>query len=112
MNSHEYLQYLHKQREILQTIQREADPASGISFMIRRGVACDNPKVEDDAERRPWAIIETANLETAREIISRLLDANLGSILRWRKIVRQEIAAATEVLQQSTGIALDPLEGK
>jgi|GEM_PF-4443564 len=50
---HEYLAELLKQRRILKDILKNADPASGVSFMIRRGVARDNKDVPFDSSTRP-----------------------------------------------------------
>lgn len=48
------------------------DPASGVSFIVRRGVMKDREAEDDDVRHRPKVLVETGNLEVARSIIEKL----------------------------------------
>lgn len=91
---YEYLSELLKQRRILKDILKNADPASGISFMIRRGVARDNKDVPNDFNARPWATVQTPDLVLASSAIAHLLKANKESILRFIDSARLDIEFA------------------
>lgn len=98
------LLHLIKQRQVLEQIKQKADPASGVSFMVRRGVARDNEDYEDDERRRPWATIETPALALAGEAIDMLLQANAESIRGFVASVRRDIDSATMALKSAEGI--------
>lgn len=100
MNNTEYLKHLIQQRLLLTKINKEADPASGISFMIRRGVAADNEDIPDDHLKRPWATIQVGTLDLASAAISALLEANEKSIVIFRKAVEKDIDAAVACLSE------------
>lgn len=57
----------------LEAISRDCDPASGVSFVVRRGVMRNNPgDALDDEGHRPKVVVETCELELARNIIEQL----------------------------------------
>ncbi len=80
------------------------DPASGVSFAVRRGVARDNEEVENDAEKRPWATIESCEMTDANQLIDTLLAANLQSITRTRKYVQEELDESNALLAKSVNV--------
>ena len=93
-------QNLKKAREILQgylQIKEKADPASGCSFSVRRGVSRDNPDCDDDATYRPWYTIELSQYEQALDI---LIDSARKNVKRWEAILREEIAQSQKILDQ------------
>ncbi len=98
MKSYEILNNMAAQLHMLDQIVEDADPASGISFMIRRGVARDNDEVEGDSERRPWTTIETSDLAQAREALMHIRHSLIHSITFFRKVVRDDINQAHKVL--------------
>jgi hypothetical protein len=82
----------------LKAIAREADPASGISFSVRRGVARDNPDY-DDSVKRPWVTIEVSTLETACCSINFLLRASKANEDFWAQATKRAIAEAAAILE-------------
>lgn len=101
MNNTDYLLHLLKQRVILQGIVREADPASGIAFMVRRGVARDNDEVADDMIRRPWATIECCNMGHAYDAVNLLLQQNMESIKVFMTAVERDTVGAQTILKEA-----------
>jgi hypothetical protein len=79
------------QIEALEKISRECDPASGLSFSVRRGVARDNEDDERDAERRPWVTVEVCDT-AGKEAIAHLVTALRVSVTYWRANLEKEHA--------------------
>jgi hypothetical protein len=112
---HEYLAELVKQRRIIKDILEDADPASGISFMIRRGVARDNKDVPRDSDLRPWATIQTCDLELAAAAIDSILKANRQSMTTFIEITRRDIDIASGIVAvacDELGVEQDPNTSK
>ncbi len=89
------------QRERLKKIRADMDPASGVSFAVRRGVARNNDEVEDDETRRPWATIEICSGGHAEQVIDVLLLANMASIVYARASLEKELKAGAELLTKA-----------
>lgn len=100
MKTHEYVNHLLAQRHLLLRINKDADLASGISFMVRRGVARDNEAVEGDELKRPWAVIESGDLKACREIIGTLLAINLTSLKLWKSSLISELKSMNASLEE------------
>lgn len=103
---HEYLAELLKQRRILKDILKNADPASGVSFMIRRGVARDDEDVPNDFKARPWATVQTPDLVLASSAMAHLLKANKESILVFIRSARLDIEFAIKSID-AANVELD-----
>jgi hypothetical protein len=99
MNSWDHLKAARKAKADLNAIMKKADPASGVSFCVRRGVARDNEDVEDDHVMRPWVTIELSNLELATEAAKALSKGLDESIAFWVKATRRDIEEAQKVLE-------------
>lgn len=69
----QYLKQIRANIGGLENISNNCDPASGVSFAVRRGAARDNEDVSDDDEkRRPWITAEIDD-ETAKSVIKALI---------------------------------------
>lgn len=84
---HEFLHNRLDTITALDKLLKDIDPVSCASVCIRRGVARDNPDVENDAENRPWITVELSDLRHAHAVIELLLDASKESALFWRRRV-------------------------
>jgi hypothetical protein len=105
MWNYEYLSQLLVRRKALLSISKNADPASGISFMIRRGVARDNEDVEDDDVKRPWVVVESSlDFEKAQDALDLLIQTNMDSIKLFRNSVRNDMEKAELVLRDADEI--------
>jgi hypothetical protein len=82
----------------LMKIMKDMDPASGVSFMVRRGVARDNPENDDDDEIRPWVTVETAELDVAKTVIEQLVLAEKQSAKFWADSTRRTIKECEQAL--------------
>lgn len=100
-NSWEHLANCEKTLVTLDAILKKADPASGISFMVRRGIARDDDDLPDDAARRPWAVVEVSDIELAANAISNIRLALTDSIAFWRTAVSRDIKDAQKELAAS-----------
>lgn len=98
MNTWEHLQAAKKSLLALDKITKDADPASGITFAVRRGVARDNEDVEDDAFRRPWVTVESSNLELSGRAIALIREALIENIKFWTRRTEEDIASAQNAL--------------
>ncbi len=83
----------------LEQIKKDMDPASGVSFMVRRGVAHDNETVEDDENKRPWVELSLSNLDHNTSILDLLIFAAMENITFWEKATKHAIDEAQKVLQ-------------
>lgn len=106
MQPHEYLKELLWQRQTLLAILKDMDPASGVTFMVRRGVAADSEDY-DDRLSRPWATIQMADLGEARYVILGLLRANMSSIRIFMRSTDRLIEEAKEALVEASQVAME-----
>jgi hypothetical protein len=60
-HTYEHLRQSKSRLSELQKIIKDLDPASGVSFMIRRGPAKDNEEIDDYETKHPWTTIEISN---------------------------------------------------
>jgi len=63
-HTYEHLRQSKSRLSELQKIIKDFDPASGVSFMIRRGPAkyeLDDEEIDNHEIKHPWTIIETSN---------------------------------------------------
>jgi hypothetical protein len=94
--------HLKRAREILaglKKIMADADPASGVSFAVRRGVARDNEAVEGDEDKRPWVTLELSDLKLSEMAIKILIDGALSSIEFWSLATQRDIDTAGKELR-------------
>jgi hypothetical protein len=98
-NSWNHLAAARNNLAALEAIKKKADPASGVSFAVRRGVARDNEDVKGDHVMRPWVTIEASLFEPA-------LDAIIAEAKRliefWEKATKRDIEEAAKVLDNDT----------
>jgi hypothetical protein len=106
MQPHEYLRELLQQRQTLLAILKDMDPASGVTFMVRRGVAADSEDY-DDRLSRPWATIQVAELGEARYVILGLLRANMSSIRIFMRSTSRLIGEAEETLAEANRVTIE-----
>lgn len=99
MNSWDYLKKVRKDYAALLKISKESDPASGVSFSVRRGVAHDNEAVEDDETRRPWVTTELSDPRVVADVMSSLLSGAQARIEYWTSVVKRDIKDAEAVLR-------------
>ena len=81
-------EFLHNRLDTIDKLDKllqQIDPASVATVCIRRGVACDNPDVEGDAENRPWIEVEFSYIEDATDAIALLKKASIKSAKFWAK---------------------------
>lgn len=74
------------------------DPASGVSFSVRRGVIWDNDAIEDDCIRRPWITVESSDLQSAKTIIELIIQDTEKQIKFWENNVKRDIEIAQKIL--------------
>jgi hypothetical protein len=106
MQPYEYLAELLRQRQVLQGILKDMDPVSGVTFMVRRGVAADSEDY-DDRLSRPWATIQMADLGEARYVILGLLRANMASIKIFIRSTDRLIKETTETLAEAKRVIME-----
>lgn len=99
MKSWEMLKQQRERLSALKKIAAEADPASGISFQVRRGVLRDNPDYEDDDIRRPLVNVEFFDLDTAQAALLTLCSGVEQSIAFWERCVKTDIEEAEAALE-------------
>lgn len=94
MNSWDHLKQTRANLAAIKAIREQADPASGVSFAVRRGVARDNEDLDGDDIRRPWVTVELSDLELADNAL-REIQLGLERLeVFWTKAVRRDIETA------------------
>ncbi len=99
MKSWEHLLNLRQAIKGLKTISEKADPASGVSFSVRRGVSRDNDNVEGDEINRPWVTVELSDLTSAIAALEHIIKAMEGSERIWQSAVAKDITDARKALE-------------
>lgn len=99
-NSWDHLRHAREVLAGLEKILAESDPASGVSFSVRRGVAKDNEVVEDDDKKRPWVTIEVSEPSGFGEVLRALLISAMNNVNYWTRVVRRDIELAQAVLAE------------
>lgn len=69
----------------------DMDPASGVTFCVRRGVA--------DEDHRPWVTVETGELTLARPALELIQDAATRSKHYWVSVARKDRDELNEFLR-------------
>lgn len=103
MQPYEYLAELLRQRQVLQDILKDMDPASGVTFMVRRGIAADSEDY-DDRLSRPWATIQMGDSVAARLVIQGLLRANRDSINVFARSAEHLITEVQSLLAEANRV--------
>ncbi len=94
----EHLKSARAQIAALEKIAKDCDPASGVSFSVRRGVARDNEDSEGDCVRRPWVTVETSDLPVAKGLIEIIISAARRNEAFWLKALQADIRDACAYL--------------
>ena len=84
----------------LRRLQKDVDPASGMSVCVRRGVLANQD--EDDAERRPWIQMELADHMDA--ILELAIDAQMKSLKMFKGSAVREIAELNRVMVEAQSL--------
>lgn len=84
----------------LRKLQKEVDPASGMSVCVRRGVLADRD--EDDPERRPWIQMELVDHMGA--ILELAIDAQVQSLKMFKGSASREIAELNRAVTDAKGL--------
>jgi len=90
-----------KSIEQLNKILVDCDPASGISFYVRRGVLLDNVDVEGDSERRPLVPVEFGDLKKAEDAVALMIRGLEESVRLTKRFLTERLEEARLVLEEN-----------
>jgi hypothetical protein len=76
-----------------------------MSVSLRRGVAHDNPEVDDDDRRRPWRSLEIC--ENMEPIIDLLIAARTRSLKQWVRGAADEAHALSKAQEEARKVLKD-----
>ena len=97
MESHKHLKQARENLIAIKKIFKDADPASGIAFGVRRGVPQDNEDVESDNVMRPWVTFSASDV-IGKKAIQILVAGLEESISFWEKATKRDIEEAQKIL--------------
>jgi len=96
-HTYEHLRQSKSRLSELQKIIKDFDPASGVSFMIRRGPAKDNEEVDDYETKHPWTTIEISNPSIVS--VLNILEKEQTEVVRfWKHMTEIDIKNAQNEL--------------
>jgi hypothetical protein len=94
---YEHLRQSKSRLRELQKIIKDLDPASGVSFMIRRGPAKDNEEIDDYETKHPWTTIEISNPSIV-SVLNILEKEQTEEVKFWKRMTEIEIKNAQKEL--------------
>jgi len=100
MNAHDHLREARAKLAGLQRILKDMDPASGVSFAVRRGVARDDDEVDNDSTKRPWVTLELSEMALVKDTLDSLIEGAKYNVTFWEGATKRLISEAQKVLDE------------